>query len=115
MAHALGFTRGSLALFRDADAGGAPRTPRVNGGFAGEPDVVALNNTYGVSESTVQWSSERGHDQCDPVKNPAACVFHLVTPAVRQAARNHFGCDTLPGAELENQPTVGGTKSSLSQ
>ena len=53
-------------------------------------------------------SSERGHDRCDPVDNPAACVFHLVTPAVRQAARNHFGCPTLRGAELENQPTTGG-------
>jgi hypothetical protein len=29
-------------------------------------------------------------------------VAYLATPEVRAAARAHFGCDTLPGAELEN-------------
>ncbi|KAK3238515.1 hypothetical protein CYMTET_51476, partial [Cymbomonas tetramitiformis] len=108
MAHALGFTAGSIGLFRDRDAGGAPRTPRVGGAFTGPVDVVAAGTAYGISESTVKVSTERGHEHCDPETNPATCVYHLVTPAVRDAARRHFGCDDLAGAELENQPTSAG-------
>jgi len=35
------------------------------------------------------------------------CVFKMVTPKVREKAREYFDCDWLPGAELENQPTSG--------
>ena len=31
--------------------------------------------------------------------------FEIVTPTVRQVVRNQFGCQTLTGARLENQPT----------
>jgi hypothetical protein len=53
VAHALGFTRGSLALFRDSDAGGAPRTARRDGAFTGPPDDAATGNSYGVSPRRV--------------------------------------------------------------
>merc|ERR1719384_759100 len=35
------------------------------------------------------------------------CVIKMVTPKVREKAQEFFGCDWLPGAELENQPTSG--------
>ena len=31
--------------------------------------------------------------------------YRLITPAVQAVARHHFNCQTLTGAELENQPT----------
>lgn len=31
--------------------------------------------------------------------------FEITTPTVRQVTRNHFGCQTLTGARLENQLT----------
>eukprot|EP00854_Cymbomonas_tetramitiformis_P003386 gene3386-4262_t len=113
----------ALQVIRVDDALGFPQElltdcfdiePPVAASFA-DVDYVLLmgvfeiaGTAYGISESTVKVSTERGHEHCDPETNPATCVYHLVTPAVRDAARRHFGCDDLAGAELENQPTSAG-------
>ena len=58
---------------------------------------------------TVDFFAERGKAKCDfATLDPSKigdCVARIVTPRVRQAARNHFGCEDLEGAELESQPT----------
>lgn len=41
------FDASSIKLFRDANAGGKPRTPRVAGGFSGAPDKNASESVYG--------------------------------------------------------------------
>ena len=114
--HALGFNSGSWALWRNAD--GSPRTPRD---AYGDPATAFKYKCGGtqrerdiVSSSTVAFSAERGMTQCSQLanSNPTAdftlsnCVHRIVTPTVVAAARAHFGCPSLAGAELENHLTT---------
>jgi hypothetical protein len=114
MGHALGFSSDSLPLFRRPD--GTPRTPR-NPGY---PFLVAEQYQRQVmcngraftatipAENTVQWFSERGMNKCaypDGLAPSENCVHRVVTERVRAAAAFYFGCDSLPGPELENQDT----------
>ena len=99
--HALGFSSGSWPLFRDAD--GTPRTPRSANGLPARVsatcyDGVTYSNIMQVASSTLEVASERG-----------TTVTRLVTPRVTAVARDVFGCSTLSGAELENQPTSAST------
>ena len=99
--HAIGFASGSWPLFRNAD--GTPMTPRESDGL---PALATVTCTDGVSRAgviqvannTIEVATERG-----------TTVTRLVTPKVRSVARDIFGCDTLTGAELENQPTGAGS------
>eukprot|EP00908_Phaeocystis_cordata_P005699 Transcript_16208.p1 GENE.Transcript_16208~~Transcript_16208.p1 ORF type:complete len:383 (+),score=105.13 Transcript_16208:59-1207(+) len=99
--HALGFASASWALFRDEN--GAPRTARDANGdvpFTASyacPDG-AVGNFRVPSTTTLQVGSERG-----------VTVTKMVTPRVAAVARDAFGCDTLDGAEIENQPTSAGS------
>lgn len=95
--HALGFSVGLFAFFRDKN--GKPRTKRNR---YGKP--TSLNKAKGYydwDKNTVRtflredWWTGEGR-----VIHP---VQMMVTPRVRQEARDHFGCDSLEGAELENQ------------
>ncbi|KAK6740694.1 hypothetical protein RB195_008881 [Necator americanus] len=95
--HALGFSVGLYAFFRDEN--GKPRTRRNR---YGKP--ISLNKELGYYEwdrSTIStilredwWTGE------GKVVHP---VHMMVTPRVREEARQHFACDILEGAELENQ------------
>ena len=98
LVHALGFSRSSWPLFRDGD--GNPRTAR---GSDGLPPYVDTTCVDGVTRSirkpssdTIAIGTERG-----------LTVNRMVTPRVAAVARDIFGCDSLIGAELENQPTSG--------
>uniref|UniRef100_A0A158P6U1 Leishmanolysin-like peptidase n=1 Tax=Angiostrongylus cantonensis TaxID=6313 RepID=A0A158P6U1_ANGCA len=95
--HALGFSVGLYAFFRDEH--GKPRTKRNR---YGKP--ISLNKELGYYDwdrSTIttvlrqDWWTGNGR-----VVHP---VHMVVTPRVVDEARRHFACDSLEGAELENQ------------
>jgi len=93
--HALGFSSSLFAFFRDSL--GRPRTPR-------DPDGrPPINEELLVR----QWSE----DTIRPVTRDwlvrggrmLRTVHLMVTPRVVREVRDHFGCPTLEGAELEDQ------------
>jgi leishmanolysin-like peptidase len=115
--HVLVFNSGLFPYFRD-DAGNA-RTARDS---LGNPSgAFKLEGFFVASGSTISYANERGMDcswgaatswasanipfGLNPGKLPSDCVARLSTPRVKAAARAYFGCDTLVGAELENQDT----------
>ncbi|CAJ0588886.1 unnamed protein product [Cylicocyclus nassatus] len=61
------------------------------------PDAVYIPLPTGVIEkfTRTDWEVAQGNIPHD--------VYMIVTPKVRQEARNHFACPTLEGAEVENQ------------
>eukprot|EP01135_Chromosphaera_perkinsii_P009019 Nk52_evm37s1569 gene=Nk52_evmTU37s1569 len=77
--HALGFSKWLMRYYRDEN--GNPRTPRNGAGYP--PSSPSTN--------TVASFFERG-----------ATVEKVVLPTVIEKAREHFGCNSLNGAELEN-------------
>ena len=98
--HALGFASGSWPLFRNGD--GSPRTARDGNGL---PPLVATTCVDGQTRTirkpdpnTVALGTERG-----------LTVARMVTPRVASVVRDIFGCSSLVGAELENQPTSTGS------
>jgi hypothetical protein len=132
----VGFNDGSWPLFRLPDgtprtprgADGLPAavtTTCFDGG--------TRSNILAVSAHTLEVPSRGSHRPCTPTAGCAACtltalhcgctdgaalcvlqvasergttVTRIVTPRVRALARDIFGCSTLRGAELENQPTA---------
>ena len=100
---------GLYHLFRNTD--GTPRTPDHK-----DKDFTCGGVALGTHSTlnTIAAFSERGAAMCDadpvwqspdPSKN---CLFKVTSPAVLAKGRAYFGCDTLNGVELENQPTAGG-------
>jgi len=95
--HALGFNALSLAHFRRLD--GSPITPRVDGEIpvtevecTGPHTGRSYANVTLPSPEILQFRSVRG----------GVRVAEIVTPNVAQVVRNHFDCQSLPGAELES-------------
>lgn len=92
--HVLGMSSNSYVFFWDPDTG-KPRTPRP---FTQQ----TVTCTDGVSrtlslpaENTLVWGTEYS----------GAKYAAIVTPKVRAVARNQFDCQSLLGAQLENQDT----------
>jgi Leishmanolysin len=99
LGHALGFNIVSLAHFRRPD--GSPYTQRDP--VTNEIPISEINCTGPVgqletgmialpSSEVLQFRIVRG----------GVRVAEVVTPSVRQVARNYFDCQDLPGAELES-------------
>lgn len=94
--HALGFSSHFFPLMRNKD--GTPRTARDANGqprsFTNTkcPNGKPTSFYTPPSTTTVQFTSERD-----------TTVARMVTPSVAAFVRKHFGCDSLPGAEIENQ------------
>lgn len=95
--HALGFSTGLYAFYRDES--GRPRTKRNQNN-----KPISLNRERGYydwDENTIKRIIRDDWWTADGV------VLHevhvVVTPRVQQEAREHFGCNDLEGAELENQ------------
>ncbi|KAI1724691.1 leishmanolysin domain-containing protein [Ditylenchus destructor] len=95
--HALGFSAGLYAFFRHPD--GQPRSKRNR--YNRPLSFNRERGYYDADESTIVtivrndwWTAE------NKVPHP---VHLMVTEKVKKEARNHFGCDELEGAELENQ------------
>ena len=98
LVHALGFSSGSWPLFRYDD--GSPRTIRGDDGLPKRTAVTCVDGSTQTirkpSTNTIALGSERG-----------LTVNRMVTPRVVSVVKDIFGCSSLVGAELENQPTGG--------
>lgn len=98
LGHALGFNQHSMAHFRRPD--GSPITPRGEDGEIPVTEVECTGtlearhyaNVTLPSQEILQFRTVRG----------GVRVAEIVTPSVKQAVRNHFDCQELPGAELES-------------
>uniref|UniRef100_A0A914ZU37 Leishmanolysin-like peptidase n=1 Tax=Parascaris univalens TaxID=6257 RepID=A0A914ZU37_PARUN len=95
--HALGFSAGLYAFFRDDN--GNPRTKRNR---YNKP--VSLNKERGYYDwdsNTIKTIIREDWWTADgTVSHP---IHVMTTPRVRREARAHFNCEQLEGAELENQ------------
>lgn len=95
--HALGFSVSLYAFFRDEN--GQPRTTRKPD--TGKPYLDEKLQIHKWSNTTIRrivrpkWSVRGGEMK--------RSVDMMVTPRVVQEVRDHFGCDELEGAELEDQ------------
>ena len=93
-AHVLGMSSNSYRYFWDSETG-EPRTPRP---FS-TTEVTCVDgqtrNAVLPAENTMKFFlAENGQR-----------FASIVTPRVRTMARNQFNCQSLAGAQLENQPT----------
>lgn len=89
IAHALGFSGSMLANWRYPD--GTPRTKRNECGIVPQT-VIDSFRVHMPSENTLKITTEHGVDR-----------MRVVTPTVVATIRSFFNCETLEGAELENQ------------
>ena len=99
MLHALGFSVSLFAFYRDPQ--GRPLTPR---GENGKPKLNEELQTRQWSNRVIRkearsWKVRGGYTTKD--------VQVVVTPRVREEVRKHYGCDSLSGAELEDQGEEG--------
>ncbi|GMF54986.1 unnamed protein product [Phytophthora fragariaefolia] len=98
--HALGFSAVLFPYMRYPD--GTPRTLRDADGQPPIhepgicPDGSSVEYYVEPSTDTIQFSTERGH-----------VVAKMVTPNVAAFVKTHFGCDSLTGAEIEQQDGTG--------
>jgi Leishmanolysin len=90
----LGMSSNSYRFFWDSDTG-APRTPRPF-------ETSTVTCVDGESRSLVLPSEDTMKFF---VSDSGARYASIVTPKVRTIARNQFNCQSLGGAQLENQPT----------
>uniref|UniRef100_A0A3B4C8F7 Leishmanolysin-like peptidase n=1 Tax=Pygocentrus nattereri TaxID=42514 RepID=A0A3B4C8F7_PYGNA len=98
--HALGFSAGLFAFYRDDD--GKPLTPRPAYGLPAFNESLGLYQWSDkvIRRATRLWDIRGGH----MVRHE---VHLMVTPRVVEEARQHFGCPILEGMELENQGGMG--------
>jgi len=99
LGHILGFNSQSLAHFRDKETG-EPLTPRDANGDVIDKRIECTGVGEARGFATVPLPSMdilRFHEVRGGQR-----VAHIVTPNVRQVARNHFDCQSLQGAELES-------------
>ncbi|XP_062536228.1 leishmanolysin-like peptidase isoform X2 [Armigeres subalbatus] len=95
--HALGFSVSLYAFFRDNE--GNPRTPRKPD--TGKPYLNEKLQIHQWSEQTIrkvvreQWAVRGGYI--------SRTIDMMVTPRVSKEVRDHFSCQKLEGAELEDQ------------
>nr|XP_011418435.2 leishmanolysin-like peptidase [Crassostrea gigas] len=100
--HALGFSAGLYAFFRDQF--GNPLTPRDPD--SNKPRSIDTEYKFYMWSNRVMrevvrygWKTAQGR------RNKR--VNMIVTPAVQREVRRHFNCPTLEGAEVENQGIYG--------
>lgn len=92
--HVLGMNSASFPYFRNATTG-EPLTPRP---FSNQTVQCIYNHTQTnifPASNTVQLG----------VTDKGIIYYEVVTPRVRQVTRNHFNCQSLTGARLEDQDT----------
>uniref|UniRef100_A0A095AJT5 Leishmanolysin-like peptidase n=1 Tax=Schistosoma haematobium TaxID=6185 RepID=A0A095AJT5_SCHHA len=97
--HALGFSSYNFAFMRFPN--GTPRTPRDE---TRKPKYRDKYGHYIPSINTIQkitrrWRSAAGWFTKD--------FYAFVTPKILNAAKKHFNCEQLDGADLENQYQTG--------
>eukprot|EP00551_Chaetoceros_affinis_P008229 CAMPEP_0203664178 /NCGR_PEP_ID=MMETSP0090-20130426/1638_1 /ASSEMBLY_ACC=CAM_ASM_001088 /TAXON_ID=426623 /ORGANISM="Chaetoceros affinis, Strain CCMP159" /LENGTH=703 /DNA_ID=CAMNT_0050527327 /DNA_START=146 /DNA_END=2257 /DNA_ORIENTATION=+ len=115
--HILGMNSSLFKYFRSAYDNSPLTTRQSGGGFFnknwffnqrrftcvnGRPDQVMDE----ISESTVVYKNELVQmSRNSPEVESSRGYYEIVLPTVAQVVRNHFDCQTLQGARLENQPT----------
>ncbi|XP_062567285.1 leishmanolysin-like peptidase isoform X1 [Saccostrea cucullata] len=100
--HALGFSAGLYAFFRDPFGNPlTPRDPSSNKPFYKDPRSKFYLWSDRVMKEVIRygWKTAGGKIM--------RRVNMIVTPAVQREARRHFNCPTLEGAEVENQGIYG--------
>ncbi|CAE7834675.1 unnamed protein product, partial [Symbiodinium sp. KB8] len=110
--HALGFSRDSWWRFRDPTTL-APKTPRSGTRPTSEYQTSfscggSTRTHYAAASNTVEYFGGRGMSVCSTAGekvNPGNCIQKMVGQHTLDAVRWYFGCPTMTGAELENQPT----------
>jgi len=134
LAHAMAFSSSLFKYFRHEDGTPRlERDPADQDAFPGEvrwscgggkyafPDPNGNRLYSDLSPAILSPASERGFEQCQcPIGRAAmgdgclaglggfrvpSCVVRVATPTVLREVRRHFACDSLGGAELENQDT----------
>lgn len=132
LAHTMVFSSSLFKYFRNRDGSPMmPRSRSDPDTFANEvwwscssgkfnfPDPTGSQRHVDLAPDIVNKFSERGFNDCHcpigSVRMTEGCIIpftgmkvptcsmRIVTPNVRSEARAFFGCDALPGAELENQ------------
>jgi leishmanolysin-like peptidase len=93
-AHVLGMSSNSYRFFWDSETG-KPRTPRPF-------QTSTVTCVDGETRSLILPSSDTMQFF---VAETGERYASIVTPKVRTVARNQFNCQSLAGAQLENQPT----------
>jgi len=93
-AHILGMSSNAFRYFYDSETG-KPRTSRP---FQTQTVtcVDGVERTLGLPAENTLKMGEKSNGQR---------YASLVTPRVQTVVRNHFNCQSLEGAQLENQPT----------
>ena len=101
LAHALGFTAGTIPYFRDPTTSNlAPRTPRGADGKPAEQSKVCVDGNTRTLITPASTTLDG-----PTLKRGFANAYTLITPNIAKAAKEHFNCATTIGIELENQPT----------
>ncbi|KAL9184261.1 hypothetical protein ACHAXT_002347 [Thalassiosira profunda] len=98
MGHVLGVNSYDMAFYRHP-ATGEPRTPR---NMFNRPPIKEVACVDGVRRAIVL-PSENTIKLVTTANGYAA--YQVVTETVRNVVRNQFDCQSLEGAQLENQPT----------
>ncbi len=102
LAHALGFTAEMMPYFRDA--AGNPLTARDGTAAQLVPYTTDVQCANGATQDEPRPSAATTLEGPVNIRG-FANGYRLKTPNIVVAARAHYGCETLTGAELENQPT----------
>lgn len=101
--HVLGLSSEDMAFYYDRNTG-QPRTKR--------PLKAAQNLECVDGRKASEYASEIYAPSKDTLAFgamfPGIKYYEVVTPTVRQVARNHFNCSSMRGLRLENQPTSEG-------
>lgn len=115
--HVLGLSSTSYALYRDKETG-EPLTPRSDDLPSRPADSQEIQyqcqgaerSFYVASTNTISLHSERGMDctQFSQVITEGMfnCVQRVVVEPAQESAKSFFGCESIPGIELENQDTT---------
>jgi len=97
IAHILGWNDDMFKYFRDRETG-EPLTPRPFKSTNVECVDGEWKDYELPSENTLKMKK-------DWISGKDRISYEIVTPNIKQAARNQFGCQELEGARLENRPT----------
>lgn len=97
ISHILGMRAADYPFFYDPETG-LPRTPRP----------LEKRGVTCVDGNMVRIAPPSTNTLKTGYTNRGKLFYEVVTPTVRQVARNQFGCQQMGGARLENQPTNDG-------
>ncbi len=93
LTHVLGFSDDLFKFFRDSN--GKPLTQRPFKKTSVKCVDGSVRSTILASDSVIKSTED----------DDGSVSFEIVSPTVADIVRNHFNCEEMSGARLENQPT----------